>query len=95
MRRKGLYALLLSTSILYGCNENIRVAGYTIDREAQIKIAELGDRIDVNNNRKIELEEIERIERYITLAEKIDNLKQKIYNFISGMSGPLWKREEN
>ena len=52
MRRKGLYALVLSMPILYGCN-SARIAGFTIDRETQIKIAELGKRVDVNNNRKI------------------------------------------
>jgi len=91
---RNLYALVLSIPLLYGCN-NIRFAGYTVDREAQIEIVELIDRVDINHNREIEPEEIKRVKRYIAIAERIEYLERKINNFINGISGLLQRREED
>jgi len=87
MRRKGLYALLLSTPILYACS-SVKVGGYTIDRETQIEIAELGYRVDVNKNNIIESWEIERVKQQITFAENI-------HKFINNMQRPFRRKEEN
>jgi len=51
-------------------------------------MVELGDKIDVNKNNIIEPWEIDRIEQYIDLAERIQY-------FLNNMPKPFRRREED
>jgi len=85
--RLALY--VLAASIHAGCS--YRIGGYEIDRETQIRIAELGDRVDVNDNGKIDPWEIDRVEQYIDLAERIE----RIQYFLNNLPKPFRRREED